>query len=401
MKFEEKEFSDDVGRIPFHAAYVFDDIDDIYWPHELLLTDVINEHGPIKERVTKVRKPAYMNGNLRRAVFKKHMLFNKYKKGKTSADWELYRKQRNYVTKLKKASMRVYFYERCAGGPKSKDFWPTIKPFLSNKGSDGGSEVILNENDQVISDQSEACTVFNTFFANVAKNIGKDCQITNLKEHPSIQMISENLHSNTEKFSFRPVSDSEVMKILSKIDPKTSTGVDNISAKIIKSCTSSIQGTVANLINITFRKCQFPASLKGAQVVPLHKKNDPLDKENYRPVSILPIISKVYERAMHNQLSEFFDNIFHPYLAAFRKGFGCQSTLLRLLEDWRKAQDNHQFAAAILMDLSKAFDCLPHDLLIEKLRAYGLAPDAVSLLSSYLSDRVQQVRLGSHTGKRL
>ena len=56
--------------------------------------------------------------------------------------------------------------------------------------------------------------------------------------------------------------------------------------------------------------------------MPLHKKNDPLDEENYRPVSILPIISKVYERAMHNQLSEFFDNIFHPYLAAFRKGFG-------------------------------------------------------------------------------
>ena len=59
--------------------------------------------------------------------------------------------------------MRVYFYERCAGGPKSKDFWPTIKPFLSKKGSDGGSEVILNENDQVISDQAEVCTVFNTF----------------------------------------------------------------------------------------------------------------------------------------------------------------------------------------------------------------------------------------------
>ena len=130
-RFEEKEFSDDVGRIPFDAAY------------ELLPTDIINEHAPIKEQVTKVRKPAYMNGNLRRAVFKKHMLFNKYKKGKTSADWELYRKQCNYVTKLKKASMRIYFYERCASGPKSKDFWPTVKPFLSKNGSVGGSEVIL------------------------------------------------------------------------------------------------------------------------------------------------------------------------------------------------------------------------------------------------------------------
>ena len=103
---------------------------------------------------------------------------------------------------------------------------------------------------------------------------------------------------------------------------------------------------------------------------------------------------------MHNQLSVYFNDIFNQFLAAFRKGFRCQSTLLRLLQDWRKALDNHKSAAAVLMDLSKAFDCLPHGLLIEKLRAYGLAPEAIDLLSSYLSDRVQQVRLGhQHMGK--
>ena len=96
-------------------------------------------------------------------------------------------------------------------------------------------------------------------------------------------------------------------------------------------------------------------------------------------------------------LSQIVDDIFNPFLAAFRKGFGCQSTLLRLLEDWRKALDNYESAAAVLMDLSKAFDCLSHGLLIEKLRANGLASDAIDLLSSYLSDRVKQVRLGSHT----
>ena len=83
-----------------------------------------------------------------------------------------------------------------AGGPKSKDFWPTIKP----QGSDGGSEVILSENDQVISDQAWVCTVFNTFFCECGQNIGKDCQITNLKEHSSIKMISENLPSNAKVF---------------------------------------------------------------------------------------------------------------------------------------------------------------------------------------------------------
>ena len=91
------------------------------------------------------------------------------------------------------------------------------------------------------------------------------------------------------------------------------------------------------------------------------------------------------------------DNYFNPFLAAFRKGFGCQSTLLRLLEDWRKALDNHECVAAILMDLSKAFDCLPHGLLIAKLRAYRLSEEAVELLESYLSDRSQQVRLGTFT----
>ena len=159
-----------------------------------------------------------MNGNLRRAVFKKRMFFNTFKKSKTSADWEFHRKQRNHVTKLKKASIRVYFYERCAGGPKSKDFWPTIKPFLSKKGSDGGAEVILCEGDKVISDQAEVCTTFNIFFAKVAKVIGKDYHIKNLEEHPSIQKINENAPSNIQNFSFRPVTDSEISKILSNID---------------------------------------------------------------------------------------------------------------------------------------------------------------------------------------
>ena len=86
-----------------------------------------------------------------------------------------------------------------------------------------------------------------------------------------------------------------------------------------------------------------------------------------------------------------------PFLEAFRKGFGCQSTLLRLLEDWRKALDNHECVAANLMDLSKAFDCLSHGLLIAKLRAYGQSEGAVKLLESYLADRTQKIRLGPHT----
>ena len=90
-------------------------------------------------------------------------------------------------------------------------------------------------------------------------------------------------------------------------------------------------------------------------------------------------------------MTRFFDN----FLCAFRKGHGCQTTLLRLLEDWKQALDNNEYVAAILMDLSKAFDCLPHDILLSKLSAYGLSESAVSLMKSYLSDRTQQIRISS------
>ena len=114
-------------------------------------------------------------------------------------------------------------------------------------------------------------------------------------------------------------------------------------------------------------------------MVPLHKKNNTLDKGNYRPVSILPMISKIFERAVNSQIVEFFDSHFHTSLSAFRKGYGCQTALLKVIEDWKKALDQNKYVAAILMDLSKAFGCLPHDLLILKLKTYGASPSVLNV----------------------
>jgi hypothetical protein len=128
----------------------------------------------------------------------------------------------------------------------------------------------------------------------------------------------------------------------------------------------------------------------------LHKqKNDPLSKTNYRPVSVLPVFSKNFEKVFETQLSDFFDTIFNPFLCAFRCGHGCQTTLLRLLEDWREALDKNYYIASVLMDLSKAFDCLPHAILLDKLSAYEASDYSVSLLKSYLSNRKQQIKVNS------
>ena len=111
----------------------------------------------------------------------------------------------------------------------------------------------------------------------------------------------------------------------------------------------------------------------------------PLIKKNYRPVSRLSSHSKVFEFLISEQITEYFDKIFHNYLAAFRKGFGCQTTLLRLAEDWKRELDSQKYVGDVLMDLSKAFDCLPHDLIVAKLKAYGLSTNACEFLNSYLS----------------
>ena len=198
-----------------------------------------------------------------------------------------------------------------------------------------------------------------------------------------------------KSFSFSCIDESKVSKLIDKLQIKKATGVDKLSCKILKLGKPALQSPLTDLINLSIRTSTFPDYLKRAQVAPLHKKNDPMDKTNFRPNSVLSTTSKLYENILSEQLSLYFDDIFDQYLCAFRKGHGCQTTLLRLLEDWRGALDRHEYVAAVLIDLSKAFDCLPHDILLSKLSAYGLRNESMQLLNSYLSGRKQQIKLNN------
>ena len=112
-------------------------------------------------------------------------------------------------------------------------------------------------------------------------------------------------------------------------------------------------------------------------------------------MSILPILSKLYEKTLNSHLTEYFNHHFDIFLSAFRAQYSCQSTLLRVIENWKQALDHNKYVAAILMDLSKAVDCLPHDLLLLKLKTYGLSENARKLMASYLTNRKQCVKLGN------
>ena len=198
-----------------------------------------------------------------------------------------------------------------------------------------------------------------------------------------------------DSFEFKPKNQENVTKIIDKFNPKKATGADKISVKLLKITKTTLAEPITDLINTSIKTCTFPNGAKRAQVAPLFKKDNAMTKSNYRPVSLLPIPSKIFEKVLSNQLSEYFDNIFDDFLCAFRKGHGCQTTLIRLLEDWKCALDNKEYVAAILMDLSKAFDCLPHNILLCKLSSYGLSENATKLMESYLSGRKQQIKIGN------
>ena len=151
-----------------------------------------------------------------------------------------------------------------------------------------------------------------------------------------------------------------------------------------------------NRVNTIIAKSQVPDTWKHGQITPHHKKESVLDKKNFRPVTVLPAFAKVFEKIIHMQMTEHFESIFHDYMFAYRKFHGCPSALLTLTEDWRAELEKRKVIGAVAIDLSKAFDCLPHELLLEKLKFYGVSDDSVALLRSYLSCRYQRVKLG-HT----
>ena len=125
-----------------------------------------------------------------------------------------------------------------------------------------------------------------------------------------------------------------------------------------------------------------------------------MKKNNYRPVSILPNLSNIYEKLIYNQLYDYFDKILLPSQCGFRKGYSSQSCLLAMLENFKKAADDGNECGALLTDLSKAFDCIDHKLLIAKHFCDGVSPSALNLIHSYLSNRPQRIKINNSFSRR-
>ena len=162
----------------------------------------------------------------------------------------------------------------------------------------------------------------------------------------------------------------------------------NIPTSTLKATREIVCPFLTDCINNAIYDCKFPDDLS-----PLFKNDDSTFKGNFRPISVLPAVSKIYERILKEQISSYFYDKLSKLLCGFREGFSTQHALIRLIEKWRQCLDASGIVETILMDLSKAYDCLPHDLLIAKLEAYGLDVNSLRLMYSYLDSRLQRVKI--------
>lgn len=195
-------------------------------------------------------------------------------------------------------------------------------------------------------------------------------------------------------FKFQRTNQVLVEKLLRDINVRRSCGHDMISPRLLKESAAMISGPITNIINFSIDLCKYPDSWKMGQVTPLFKKDDELNKANYRPITVLPALNNIYERILAAQLSDFYCSILSDFISSYRKFHSCETSLLRITEEWRSMRDDGQLVAIVSMDFSKAFDVIQHPLFLAKLKAYGLDEDSCALLRDYLSNRQQRVKIG-------
>eukprot|EP00117_Sycon_ciliatum_P040795 scpid37281/ scgid3278/ Probable RNA-directed DNA polymerase from transposon X-element; Reverse transcriptase len=202
---------------------------------------------------------------------------------------------------------------------------------------------------------------------------------------------------------FTLVNTETVEALLTTLNSHKAAGSDGIPPCILKSCKANITASLTSIINQSLLSGVFPASYKHAHVCPLYKAGDATIGSNYRPVSLLPVISKVLEKVVHRQLVAFFDN--HPELGAlpeeqfaYRRNHSCEDLLAYAINDWQLALDKKQLCGAMFVDMSKAFDRVQHSKLVQELASVGVGGVALRWFADYLTGRTQQVVVGDARG---
>ena len=294
------------------------------------------------------------------------------------------------------AKSSLYYYTKfnqCKSD--SQKTWKYINDVLHRNGKMSSLDY-MNIDQKRVKDIRCIANHFNDYFCRIGSSMASTI--------PSVDKCTFTDYlkfSITTTFNFKPVTDLEVSKIIQQLKSKSSTGHDEISNNLLKYLEPLLSKPIALIINQSLASGIFPEKLKLANIIPVHKKDDIHKVENYRPISILPAFSKIFEKAVFDQLYLYFtqNNLLCKSQYGFRKQHSTQHAVLEAVDRISTDMDIGNTPMAIYLDFSKAFDTLDHQILLSKLRYYGVEQSSLKWFNNYLSERSHYVEIGQCDSK--
>lgn len=337
----------------------------------LLLYD---SYVPERRIFTNKNPCPWITENLRILMKQRNNLYKRYVRTKDPVTWENYRVLRNDVKRRIRDARNKHFEDTFNSDLSSKVLWKVVKA----QGAGKESKKLL---DPVVDLDS-----LNGFF----------CGIDNTIDNTLIQHYNSLREPNLEVdlcFYFNEVNADSVFKAISQIT-SNSIGSDGIHIKFLRLIFDEIKYVLCHLFNFSLANSIYPDQWKMSLILPLPKVPDPSDYKHYRPINILCVLGKIFDKLVFQQVRSFVCNnsILYKYQSGYRPNFSSQTALVSITDDVRRAMDSRELTVMILLDFSRAFDSVHHELLLSILRSYNFSNNVVSWFGSYLNNRQQRIK---------
>lgn len=335
------------------------------------------------------KTPKWITTGIRKSSKQKRKLRYRHYVSKSEHDKSYYIKYNTIFKKCVNQSRHLINYKFLSSAKnKGKATWQIIKDKTDSINLKTSIDSILLNN-KIINKPTEISETFNKFFINIANSF----QNNNNKNDKQ----SRKLPNINQSMFLQPCCEKEVEKTIWSLNNTKSVGFDDIATHILKSCAPIISPVIQHLINLSFGQGTFPEKLKRSIVKPLHKKGDKTDLSNYRPITLISNLSKVFEKIMHRRLMSYIQKnlIIKQEQNGFQKGKSTTLATFTLMKNVIEYLDKHVPVSVIFFDMSKAFDFVNHELLIQKCNYYGIRGVVNDWITSYLSNREQCVEISS------
>ena len=386
-------YQNDISQINWDFLNQFTNCQDVYSAFHNKMVTVFDNNFPVKRVKLQYRnRKPWLSDSLKKAIKHKNKLYKLSIKYPTFHFKNMYKKYKNTLTHSLRLAEKQH-YENLINHNKNnlRKTWDIIRTVISKTKSCKTQNVFLH-NDTVIHGKKEIANRFNNYFVNIGPDLASKIPPN------SVHFNNYMPQNNPNSFYLSPVNKEEVTKIINNLN-NGSPGYDGINARALQSVISYINDPITRICNMSFNEGIFPHQLKTAKIIPLFKANDPMKFNNYRPISLLPVLSKIFEKLMYTRLIKFINKfkLLHKLQFGFREGHSTCMALMILLDKITHALDNGNYAIGIFLDFRKAFDTVNHNILISKLYTYGVRGIALDWFKSYLSNRVQFVSYNDTT----